>query len=161
MPTFQKLAKFNTITLKASETSATIFCWQLSQKQHRVCSENFKSSTEWHNLHFWVAESTIKADVTCLHFLKTFLRTNFSATQAFRVCVDFELTCGSPSWCEQSSWSKSTSTASTNCSLMAWRRASFVSTRWLMRSSTISRFSLSIAISKADRPSGSTQLMLM
>lgn len=39
------------------------------------------------------------------------------------------LTCGSPSRCEQSSWSNSTSTASTNSSDMACSRASFVSTR--------------------------------
>lgn len=71
------------------------------------------------------------------------------------------LTWGSPFLCRLSSCSKRTSTASTNSSEIAWRSASLVSTLCSIKSSTISRFSLSIAIRSADRPRGSTQLMLM
>lgn len=44
---------------------------------------------------------------------------------------------------------------------MAWSNASFVSTLCSISSSTISRFSLSIAIRSAERPNGSTQLMFI
>ena len=71
------------------------------------------------------------------------------------------LTCGSPFRWRLSSCSRSTSTASTNSSEMAWSSASFVSTLCSISSSTISRFSLSIAIRSAERPNGSTQLMFI
>ena len=72
-----------------------------------------------------------------------------------------KLTWGSPGLCIVFSWSKSTSTASTNSSEMAWSKASFVSTLCSINNSTISRFSLSMAIKSAERPNGSTQFIFI
>lgn len=58
-------------------------------------------------------------------------------------------------------WFSSSSTAPTTSLRMACRRASPTYTLKLSRSSMISRFSFSMAMSRAVRPSGSMQLILI